>query len=147
MHAKRTDARTINKLLVKLRVPMLHVLDCYRNQNCFLQPKFVPKIGCYLIQKHQLSSEKKLVAILPGSRYQEVTMLLDRMVEVAFDLLIGERGLADGCTGGKKQSQPEKFFIVEIHGGKLSIPVNSLAIELLKHYLFLCPKLQFTLSV
>lgn len=37
------------------------------------------------LQKHQLNSEKKLVAILPGSRYQEVTMLLDRMVEVAFD--------------------------------------------------------------
>jgi lipid-A-disaccharide synthase len=37
------------------------------------------------IQKHQLNAEKKLVAILPGSRFQEVTMLLDRMVEVAFD--------------------------------------------------------------
>jgi len=37
------------------------------------------------LQKHQLNAEKKLVAILPGSRYQEVTMLLDRMVEVAFD--------------------------------------------------------------
>ncbi|WP_299248091.1 lipid-A-disaccharide synthase [uncultured Cytophaga sp.] len=37
------------------------------------------------LQKHQLNLEKKLVAILPGSRYQEVTMLLDRMVEVAFD--------------------------------------------------------------
>ena len=37
------------------------------------------------IQKHQLNAEKKLVAILPGSRYQEVTMLLERMVEVAFD--------------------------------------------------------------
>ncbi|WP_018342171.1 lipid-A-disaccharide synthase [Cytophaga aurantiaca] len=44
---------------------------------------FVPN-GNFL-QKHQLNSEKKLVAILPGSRYQEVTMLLDRMVEVAFD--------------------------------------------------------------
>jgi len=37
------------------------------------------------IQKHQLNAEKKLVAILPGSRLQEVTMLLERMVEVAFD--------------------------------------------------------------
>jgi lipid-A-disaccharide synthase len=44
---------------------------------------FVPN-GNFL-QKHQLNFEKKLVAILPGSRYQEVTMLLDRMVEVAFD--------------------------------------------------------------
>lgn len=44
---------------------------------------FIPNKN--FIQKHQLSSEKKLVAILPGSRYQEVTMLLDRMVEVAFD--------------------------------------------------------------
>jgi len=34
---------------------------------------------------HELSVNKRLVAILPGSRYQEVTMLLDRMVEVAFD--------------------------------------------------------------
>jgi lipid-A-disaccharide synthase len=44
---------------------------------------FIPNDN--FIQKHQLNSEKKLVAILPGSRYQEVTMLLDRMVEVAFD--------------------------------------------------------------
>jgi len=44
---------------------------------------FTPNAG--FIQKHQLSADKKLVAILPGSRYQEVTMLLDRMVEVAFD--------------------------------------------------------------
>jgi lipid-A-disaccharide synthase len=35
--------------------------------------------------RNQLTEEKKLVAILPGSRFQEVTMLLDRMVEVAFD--------------------------------------------------------------
>jgi lipid-A-disaccharide synthase len=37
------------------------------------------------LQQHALNSEKKLVAILPGSRYQEVSMLLDRMIEVAFD--------------------------------------------------------------
>lgn len=44
---------------------------------------FTPNPG--FIQKHQLNAEKKLVAILPGSRLQEVTMLLERMVEVAFD--------------------------------------------------------------
>jgi len=44
---------------------------------------FKPNIQ--FLKTHQLSADKKIVAILPGSRYQEVTMLLDRMVEVAFD--------------------------------------------------------------
>ncbi|MBC7451925.1 MAG: lipid-A-disaccharide synthase, partial [Cytophagales bacterium] len=37
------------------------------------------------LKKHALAADKKVVAILPGSRYQEVTMLLDRMAEVTFD--------------------------------------------------------------